>query len=95
MQHGKLSKMISPERAKKAKLDAEKEILQIRLAELRKQQGIRQKDIKTFSQSSISKIESRKDMKISTLLEYLKNIDMGIEIKAIPKNKQKTKNMFY
>lgn len=46
--------------------------------------GIRQEDIKGFTQSSISKLESRKDIKVSALIEYLDNIGMGVEIKAYP-----------
>ncbi|MDP2754784.1 MAG: XRE family transcriptional regulator, partial [Nitrospirota bacterium] len=41
-----------------------------------------------FTQSGISKLESRKDMKISTLVEYLQNIGMGLEIKAYPKKRK-------
>ena len=81
-----LSSMIPPERAERAKKEAEKEIFQIRLSEIRKKLGVRQEDIKSFSQSSISKLESRRDMKVSTLLDYLKNIGLGIEIKVYPKN---------
>jgi len=84
-----LASMLPPERAKRAKREAEKEIFQIRLAELRKKMGIRQEDIEAFSQSAISKLESRKDIKISTLIEYLDNIGMGIEIKVYPKNKER------
>ena len=82
-----LAAMLPRERVERAKKDAEKEIFQIRLAELRRRMGIRQEDIKTFSQSSISKLESRKDIKVSTLVEYLDKIGMGVEIKAYPKNK--------
>lgn len=83
-----LASMLSPERVKRAKREAEKEIFQIRLAELRKSMGIRQEDLPAFSQSAISKLESRKDMKISTLIEYLDNIGMGIEIRVYPRNKE-------
>lgn len=83
-----LAAMLPPKRAARAKRDAEKEIFQIRLSELRKQLGIRQDEIKDFSQSSVSKLESRKDIKVSTLIEYLANIGMGVEIKAYPKNKK-------
>ncbi len=85
-----LASMLLPERVKRAKREAGKEIFRIRLAELRKRMGIRQEDIPAFSQSAISKLESRKDMKISTLIEYLDNIGMGIEIKVYPKNKEVT-----
>ncbi|MCX5810309.1 MAG: XRE family transcriptional regulator [Proteobacteria bacterium] len=80
-----LASMMSPERAERAKSEAEKEIFHIRLSELRKKMGIRQEDIKSFTQSGISKLESRSDMKVSTLIEYLKSIGMGVEIKAYSK----------
>jgi hypothetical protein len=82
-----LAEMLPPERVARAKKEAEKEIFQIRLAELRKKMGVRQDDIKAFSQSSISKLEARKDIKISTLVDYLGNLGMGIEIKAYSKDK--------
>ena len=84
-----LTSMIPPERSARAKREAEKEIFQIRLSEIRKKMGIRQEDIRSFSQSGISKLESRKDMKVSTLLDYLKNIGLGIEIKVYPKSIKK------
>jgi hypothetical protein len=80
-----LASMMPAERVERANREAEKEIFQIRLAELRKKMGVRQEDIKTFTQSSISKLEARKDMKVSTLIEYLESIGMGLEIKAYPK----------
>lgn len=81
-----LASMLPPERVNRAKQEAEKEIFQIRLAELRQKTGICQEDLPTFSQSAISKLEVRKDMKISTLIEYLEQIGMGLEIKVYPKN---------
>jgi hypothetical protein len=90
-----LAEMLPPERVARARKEAEKEIFQIRLSELRKKMGIRQEDIKTFSQSSISKLEARKDIKISTLIEYLKNLGLGIEIKAYQKSEGRKKNQEY
>ena len=84
-----LSSTLPGERVKRAQKDAEKEILQIRLSTLREKQGLKQEDIKSFTQSGVSKLESRKDMKISTLIEYLDNIGLGVEIKAYPKNGKK------
>ena len=81
--------MLPAERARRAKKEAEKEIFRIRLSELRKRMGVKQEDIKAFSQSGISKLEARKDMKISTLVEYLHNIGMGVEIKAYPEKKKR------
>jgi hypothetical protein len=82
-----LSAMLPKERVKRAEREAEKEIFQIRLSELRELRGVRQEDIKNFSQSSVSKLESRRDMKISTLINYLDNLGLGVEIKAYPKDK--------
>jgi hypothetical protein len=84
-----LHSMISPERAERAKREAEKEIFQIRLSEIRKKMGVRQEDVKSFTQTGISKLESRKDMKVSTLVDYLNNIGLGIEIKVYPKVKKR------
>jgi hypothetical protein len=83
-----LETMLPPAKVQRAKAEAEKEIFLIRLSELRKQMGVKQEDIGSFTQSGISKLEARKDMKISTLVEYLDNIGMGLEIKAYPKNKK-------
>jgi transcriptional regulator with XRE-family HTH domain len=84
-----LSSTLSEKRVKKAHQDAENVILKIRLAEIREKRGIRQQDVKSFSQSSVSKLESRKDMKISTLVEYLDSLGLSVEIKAYPKDKKK------
>ena len=80
--------MLSLERVQRAKKKAENEIFRIRFSELRIKMGLKQEDIKAFTQSGISKLESRKDMKISTLVEYLHNIGMRLEIKAYPIKKR-------
>ncbi len=87
-----LAEMLPPESVDRARKAAEKEIFQIRLSELRKKMGIRQEDIKSFSQSGISKLEARKDLKISTLIEYLDNLGLGVEIKAYQKKQGRKKN---
>ena len=81
-----LAAMLPKKRVERARKQAKKEIYQIQLSELRKKMAIRQEDIKLYSQSGISKIESRKDMKISTLIEYLHVIGLGMEIKVFPKD---------
>ncbi len=83
-----LAAMLPPKRVKRSRQEAEREIFQIRLADLRKRMGVRQEDLTNFSQSAVSRLESRKDVKISTLIEYVENIGMGIEIKVYPKNQQ-------
>ncbi len=80
---------LSPPRVKRAEAKANLEIINIRLSQLREQQGIRQTEVPGFTQSSVSKIEGREDIKLSTLLQYLEGIDMAIEIKVHPKGKNK------
>ena len=80
-------KHMSPESVKRADAKAKLEILNIKLARLRENQGINQTEVPGFSQSGISKIEGREDIKISTLLQYLDGINMDIEITVHPKGK--------
>ncbi len=81
--------VMTKDEIKQAQNKAEKMIFKLRLAELRKNFGIKQSDIKGFSQVSISRIESRNDIKISTLIEYIHACGLGLEIKAIPLKKGK------
>lgn len=80
-----MESQMSPEAVRKAHLKAEQEILAIRLSQLREEQNVKQSEMENFSQTAISKIEKRKDMKISTLIEYLDSLGMGLEIVAYPK----------
>jgi hypothetical protein len=64
---------------------AEQEILTIRLGQLREKLGKKQKEFDGFSQTSISRLEKRKDIRISTLIEYLNNLGIRLEIKTFPK----------
>jgi hypothetical protein len=80
-----MESQMSPESVKKAQLKAEQEILAIRLASLREEENVLQSEMKNFSQTSVSRIEKRKDMKISTLIDYLDSLGMGLEIIAYPK----------
>jgi molecular chaperone GrpE (heat shock protein) len=82
------SKM-TPESVARSRIMAEQEILTIRLAQLREKLGVKQDEFDNFSQTSISRLEKRKDIRISTLIEYLDNLGMGLEIKTFPKKKKK------
>ena len=68
---------------------AHTKILKIKLAQLRENADKTQSDILGFSQASISKIESRNDMKVSTLIDYIHALGMEIEIKASNKSNNK------
>jgi len=82
--------MMSEEQVRRARLAAEREILNMRLAELRERQGVKQSDIKAFSQTAVSKLEKRRDMKLSTLIEYVQGIGMGIEIRVYRKGAKRS-----
>ena len=77
---------MNPEVLAKAKKMAEQESLNIRLGLLREKYGIKQSEIANFTQTAVSKLENRKDMRISTLIDYLESLGMGLEITAYPKN---------
>jgi DNA-binding transcriptional regulator YiaG len=78
------SKM-TPESVARSRMMAEQEILTIRLGQLREKLGVKQDQFDDFSQTSISRLEKRKDIRVSTLIEYLNNLGMGLEIKTFPK----------
>ena len=82
------SKM-SEESVKRSRMMAEQEILAIRLGQLREKLGVKQTEFDNFSQTSISRLEKRKDLRISTLIDYLNNLGMGLEIRTFPKTKRK------
>ncbi len=81
-----MESQMTPEQVHRAKAVAEREILAIRLAALRERRNVKQTDLKSFSQTGVSKLEKRKDMKLSTLIDYLEGIGMGMEIRVYPKN---------
>jgi len=79
--------MMSPESIQRSRQRAEQEIMAIKLGQLRERVGLKQNEIEHFSQTSVSRLEKRKDMKISTLIEYLSGLGMGLEIRTYPKDK--------
>jgi hypothetical protein len=82
-----MESMMSPDSVQKARIKAEQEILTIKLGQLREKRGFKQTEIDNFSQTSVSRLEKRRDIKISTLVEYLNSLGMGLEIKTYPKDK--------
>jgi hypothetical protein len=82
-----MESMMSPESVQRARMKAEQEILAIKLGQLREKRGLKQNEIDNFSQTSVSRLERRRDIKISTLVEYLNSLGMGLEIKTYPKDK--------
>ena len=81
-----LDAKMDPEVLSRAKKMAQEESLNIRLAMLREKYGMKQIDVTNFTQTAVSKLENRKDIRISTLIDYLDSLGMGLEITAYPKN---------
>jgi len=84
-----LDAKMNPEVLLMAKKMAQKESLNIRLAMLREKYGVKQSEMESFTQTAVSKLENRKDIRISTLIDYLDSLGMGLEITAYPKNSTK------
>jgi len=84
-----LDARMNPAVLAKVKKMAEEESLNIRLAILREKYGIKQSEITKFAQTAVSKLEKRKDIRISTLIDYLDSLGMGLEISARPRNSTK------
>ena len=81
-----LDAKMNPDVLARAKKMAQKESLNIKLAILREKYGVKQSEIENFTQTAVSKLENRKDIRISTLIDYLDSLGMGLEITAYPKN---------
>ncbi|MCL2067298.1 MAG: XRE family transcriptional regulator [Treponema sp.] len=79
---------LNPEVVSKARKIYEQESLNIKLKELRGKYGFKQENVVRFSQTAVSKLENRKDIKVSTLMDYLESLGMGLEITALTKGKK-------
>jgi hypothetical protein len=84
-----LDAKMNPAVLARAKKMAKEESLNIRLAILREKYGMKQSEVSKFTQTAVSKLEKRKDIRISTLIDYLDSLDMGLEITARPRNSTK------
>ena len=80
-----LDAKMKPEVLEKARKLYERERLNIKLGQLREKYAIKQSEVSNFTQTAVSKLENRKDIKISTLIDYLDSLGMGMEIRAYPK----------
>jgi hypothetical protein len=84
-----LDAKMNPAVLEKARRMAREESLNIMLAILREKYGMKQNELTNFTQTAVSKIENRKDIRISTLINYLDSLGMGLEINARPRNSAK------
>ncbi len=81
-----MESMMSDESIARSNEIFEKELLLLNLAELREKYNVKQSDIKGFSQPAVSRIEGRTDIKLSTLIKYLSQLDLDMEIKVRPRD---------
>ena len=88
-----LDAQVNPEVLDKARKLYERESLNMRLKELRGTYGIKQDDVVNFTQTAVSKLEGRKDIKVSTLIDYIESLGMGLEITALPRDNSTERNV--
>ena len=55
--------------------------------------GKNQSDLKGMTQPEVSKIEARKDLKISTLKKYAKALGMTLKISLVSEEDEKSKSI--
>jgi hypothetical protein len=84
-----LDAKMNPAVLEKARKMAREESLNVMLAILREKYSMKQNELANFTQTAVSKLENRKDIRISTLIDYLDSLGMGLEITACPKNSTK------
>jgi transcriptional regulator with XRE-family HTH domain len=80
-----LEARMDPEVLARAKKMAQEESLNVRLAILREKYGVKQNELTAFTQTAVSKLENRRDIRISTLIDYLNSLGMDLEIIACPR----------
>jgi hypothetical protein len=83
-----LDAKMKPEVLAKARKLYEQESLALKLKNLRGKYGVKQSEVSNFTQTAVSKLEKRKDMRISTLIDYVESLGMGLEIVALPKTQE-------
>ncbi|MCL2810167.1 MAG: XRE family transcriptional regulator [Treponema sp.] len=89
----KLDARTNPEVLAKARKLYEQDSLNIKLKALRGKYGIKQEEVNNFTQTAVSKLERRKDIKVSTLIDYLESLGFGLEITALPKGNNARKEI--
>jgi hypothetical protein len=88
-----LDALMDPEQLARARKLYERDSLNIKLSQLRGKYGVKQSEVPHFTQTAVSKIENRKDIKVSTLIDYLDSLGMGLEILAYSKDQSNEKEI--
>ncbi|MDR3324810.1 MAG: XRE family transcriptional regulator [Spirochaetaceae bacterium] len=81
-----LEARMDPAVLEKARKMAQEESLNIRLGMLREKYNTKQNERTNFTQTAASNLEDRKEIRISTLIDYVGRLGMGLEITAYPRN---------
>jgi hypothetical protein len=79
-------KVMGEERYTKAIKKGQNKAHELRLKMAREIIGLNQTDLEGMSQPEVSKIEKRKDLKISTLVKYAKAMGMKVKISFVPED---------
>jgi transcriptional regulator with XRE-family HTH domain len=88
-----LDAKMKPEVLAKARRLYEQDSLNLKLKALRGKYGVTQSGVSRFSQTAVSKLENRKDIRVSTLIDYLESLGMGLEIFALPRGENVEKEL--
>jgi hypothetical protein len=84
-----MESVMSEESIARSNEQFEREMLMLKLSELREKYNVKQTDMKGFSQPAISRIEGRTDIKLSTLVKYVSQLDLEMEITVRPRHPKK------
>ena len=83
--------MVGKRRYNKATKEGNERANEIRLKMAREFIGMNQADLKGLTQPEVSKIEARKDLKISTLKKYAEALGMKVMISLVSEDDKKSK----
>lgn len=86
-------KLIGKKRYNKSIQKGQKNAHELRLKMARELIGKNQTDLKGMTQPEVSKIEARKDLKISTLKKYAKALGMTLKISLVSEEDEKSKSI--
>ncbi len=86
-------KVVGEERYNKALKKGHDKANAIRLKMARELIGKNQTELKGLTQPEVSKIEARKDLKISTLEKYAKALGMKVTINLVPEDDEKSQSI--
>jgi hypothetical protein len=87
--------LMGEERYNKAIKKGQARANKLRLKMARELIGLNQTDLKGFTQPEVSKIEKRKDLKISTLEKYAQAIGMKVKISLVLKDDEEQEVAIY